>query len=135
MPYVSQAQAGYFHTHKAQLEKQGVDVGEWDAATKGKHLPKRAPAHKEGGPVMTKGTGPVEAHYAEGGSVLPRSGDWKKTVPNRGFLNSPDRFTSGRKVQDAPGSQMSSEEWKKTGGAIGNVKPKDKSESPVKPRG
>ncbi len=45
MPYVSRAQAGYFHTHKAQLERQGVDVGEWDAATKGKHLPERAMSH------------------------------------------------------------------------------------------
>lgn len=42
MPYKSQAQAGYFHTHKAELEKQGVNVDEWDAATKGHHLPKRA---------------------------------------------------------------------------------------------
>ena len=41
MPFVSQAQAGYFHTHKAELEKQGVDVDEWDAATKGRHLPER----------------------------------------------------------------------------------------------
>jgi hypothetical protein len=41
MPYVSQAQAGYFHTHKKELEKQGVNVGEWDAATKGKTLPKK----------------------------------------------------------------------------------------------
>ena len=41
MPYRSLAQAGYFHTHKKQLEAEGVDVGEWDAATKGKHLPKR----------------------------------------------------------------------------------------------
>ena len=43
MPYKSQAQAGFFHTHKAQLEKQGVNVDEWDAATKGKKLPERAP--------------------------------------------------------------------------------------------
>jgi len=39
MPYKSLAQAGYFHTHKKQLESQGVDVDEWDAATKGKKLP------------------------------------------------------------------------------------------------
>ncbi len=39
MPYVSRAQAGYFHTHKAELERQGVDVDEWDAASKGQHLP------------------------------------------------------------------------------------------------
>lgn len=41
MPYKSQAQAAYFHIHKAQLEKQGVNVDEWDAASKGKKLPKR----------------------------------------------------------------------------------------------
>lgn len=43
MPYKSQAQAGYFHTHEKELAAQGVDVSEWDAASKGMHLPKRAP--------------------------------------------------------------------------------------------
>jgi cupin superfamily acireductone dioxygenase involved in methionine salvage len=38
-PYASQAQAGYFHTHKKELEKQGVSVEHWDRATKGKKLP------------------------------------------------------------------------------------------------
>ena len=42
MPYRSLAQEGYFHTHRAQLEHQGVNVDEWDAATKGKHLPRRS---------------------------------------------------------------------------------------------
>jgi hypothetical protein len=42
MPYASRAQAGYFHTHKSQLEHQGVDVDEWDAASKGKSLPERS---------------------------------------------------------------------------------------------
>lgn len=41
MPYVSEAQRGYFHAHKAELESQGVDVGEWDRASKGKKLPKK----------------------------------------------------------------------------------------------
>lgn len=41
MPYKSQAQAAYFHTHKKELEAQGVNVAEWDAASKGKKLPKR----------------------------------------------------------------------------------------------
>lgn len=41
MPYKSLAQAGYFHAHKAELEKQGVDVDEWDAASKGKKLPEK----------------------------------------------------------------------------------------------
>ena len=41
MPYRSQAQEGYFHAHKEQLEKLGVRVDEWDKATKGKKLPKK----------------------------------------------------------------------------------------------
>lgn len=41
MPYASKAQEGYFHAHKDMLEKQGVDVNEWDAASKGKSLPEK----------------------------------------------------------------------------------------------
>ena len=41
MPYKSLAQERYFHAHKARLEKQGVNVAEWDAASKGKKLPRR----------------------------------------------------------------------------------------------
>ena len=41
MPFRSLAQEGYFHIHKKQLEAKGVDVAEWDAATKGKKLPKK----------------------------------------------------------------------------------------------
>ena len=41
MPYKSKAQAAYFHIHKRELEKQGVNVSEWDKATKNfKKLPK-----------------------------------------------------------------------------------------------
>ena len=39
MPYASAAQRGYFHAHKAALEAQGVNVSEWDQASKGKKLP------------------------------------------------------------------------------------------------
>jgi hypothetical protein len=46
MPFKSQAQEGYFETHKAELEKMGVDVGEWERATKGKHLPYKVPKGK-----------------------------------------------------------------------------------------
>lgn len=41
MPYKSKAQAAYFHIHKKELEKKGVDVDEWDKASKGKKLPKK----------------------------------------------------------------------------------------------
>lgn len=40
MPYKSRAQAAFFHIHKRELERQGVNVAEWDAASKGKKLPK-----------------------------------------------------------------------------------------------
>jgi len=46
MPYKSKAQAGYFHAHKKELEKQGVNVSEWDAASKGKKLPEHAKKSK-----------------------------------------------------------------------------------------
>lgn len=39
MPFKSQAQAAYFNIHKAKLEKQGVNVDEWNAASKGMKLP------------------------------------------------------------------------------------------------
>lgn len=34
MPYKSRAQAAYFNIHKKELEKKGVNVNEWNEATK-----------------------------------------------------------------------------------------------------
>jgi len=42
MPYKSLAQERYFNVNRAKLEKQGVNVNEWNQASKGKKLPKRA---------------------------------------------------------------------------------------------
>lgn len=42
MPFKSKAQQGYFNANRSKLEKQGVNVGEWNAASKGKKLPARA---------------------------------------------------------------------------------------------
>jgi hypothetical protein len=42
MPYKSKAQAAYFNIHKKALESQGVNVNEWNAASKGKKLPGHA---------------------------------------------------------------------------------------------
>lgn len=39
MPFKSLAQEGYMHAHPEILGKAGLS--EWDAATKGKHLPER----------------------------------------------------------------------------------------------
>lgn len=41
MPYKSQKQAAYFNANKKKLEKQGVDVDEWNRKSKGKKLPKK----------------------------------------------------------------------------------------------
>jgi hypothetical protein len=42
MPFKSERQRAYFNIHKKELEKKGVDVDEWNAASKGKKLPKKA---------------------------------------------------------------------------------------------
>ncbi len=46
MPYKSQAQAAYFDANRAKMEAQGVNVDEWNAASKGMKLPehKKPPA-------------------------------------------------------------------------------------------
>ena len=42
MPYKSEAQRAYFNANRAKMERQGVDVDEWNSASKGMKLPKRA---------------------------------------------------------------------------------------------
>jgi hypothetical protein len=46
MPYKSRKQQAYFNIHRKELEGQGVDVDEWNASTKGKDLPEKAPMKK-----------------------------------------------------------------------------------------
>jgi hypothetical protein len=41
MPYKSKAQEAYFNIHKNELEKQGVNVDEWNKASKGMKLPEK----------------------------------------------------------------------------------------------
>jgi hypothetical protein len=41
MPFVSKAQQGYFNANKGKLDKQGVDVNEWNQASKGLKLPEK----------------------------------------------------------------------------------------------
>jgi hypothetical protein len=43
MPFVSRKQEAYFNANRDKLEKQGVDVDEWNEASKGKKLPERSP--------------------------------------------------------------------------------------------
>jgi hypothetical protein len=39
VPYRSLAQERYFNANRSKLEAQGVNVDEWNAASKGAHLP------------------------------------------------------------------------------------------------
>jgi hypothetical protein len=39
MPYLSLKQERFFNANKVALEKKGVNVGEWNSASKGKKLP------------------------------------------------------------------------------------------------
>lgn len=47
MPYRSDAQRKFFNANRAKLEKQGVDVDEWNKASKGKDLPEHASRDKD----------------------------------------------------------------------------------------
>jgi hypothetical protein len=42
MPFKSEAQRRYFEANKTKLQKQGVDVKEWEQSSKGMKLPERA---------------------------------------------------------------------------------------------
>lgn len=42
MPYKSRAQEKYFNANRKKLEAQGVNVDEWNSASKGKKLPAKA---------------------------------------------------------------------------------------------
>jgi hypothetical protein len=41
MPYKSDAQARYFNANRGKLEREGVNVDEWNKATNFKNLPER----------------------------------------------------------------------------------------------
>lgn len=57
MPYKSLAQERYFNANRAKLEKQGVDVDEWNQASKGEHLPMRTEKKTLGGKTFTSHPG------------------------------------------------------------------------------
>ena len=46
--YASDKQRRFFNANRAKLEKQGVDVDEWNRASAGKRLPEKAPSRKKG---------------------------------------------------------------------------------------
>jgi hypothetical protein len=66
MPFKSRAQAAYFNIHKKELESQGVDVGEWNSASKGKKLPYHVKKSKGG---ALDGAMRTAKKYASGGGM------------------------------------------------------------------
>ncbi len=46
MPFKSEVQRRYFEANRPKLEKQGVNVKEWEESSKGMKLPERAQKSK-----------------------------------------------------------------------------------------
>ena len=46
MPYKSLKQERYFNVNRAKLEAQGVNVDEWNQASKGLKLPVKSPVER-----------------------------------------------------------------------------------------
>ena len=67
MPFKSQAQAGYLHSHPEILGAAGLR--EWDAATKGKHLPKHVKKFHNGTDYVPHD---MLAHLDKGEAVIPK---------------------------------------------------------------
>lgn len=65
-PFASIAQQHFLHAHPEKLGKKGL--AEWDAATKGKHLPKRVKSYEHGTNYVPE-TGPAILHRGE--RVIP----------------------------------------------------------------
>jgi hypothetical protein len=83
MPFNSQAQRRYFEANKAKLEKQGVDVDEWEESSKGLKLPERAPksASKNGRNKATEERSPLLSLACGEEQLLaclPRITDWHR---------------------------------------------------------
>jgi len=62
MPYKSKAQAAYFNIHRRELESQGVNVDEWNSASKGMKLPKKVKKKADGGKVDDPLTRMIKEH-------------------------------------------------------------------------
>lgn len=69
MPYVSTKQARFFNANRAKLQKQGVDVDEWNRSTDFSSLPERHVAKKHwmqgaADSIKAKGTSGVFSNAA-----------------------------------------------------------------------
>lgn len=78
MPFRSQAQAGYLHSHPEILGKTGLK--EWDAATKGKSLPKKVKS-KKGGNTNLKPSSMKAEMAADRSENLQKKMEFRKRKP------------------------------------------------------
>lgn len=85
MPYKSKAQAAYFNANKEELERQGVDVDEWNEASKGKKLPKKLKA---------------------------KSAELNTSIPGETPIQLAERLVSGRINKDKFFQNAQSHSWK-----------------------
>lgn len=76
MPYKSRAQAAYFNIHKRALEAQGVNVGEWNSASKGKSLPYHVAKKADGGALDDQPDDPGRAEWDQ----LPHSPEGRPRI-------------------------------------------------------
>ena len=129
MPYVSGAQRGWAHTPAGEKALGGpAKVAEWDAASKGQHVPYKVGSHAQGGPIMNKGYMGKSEAFAAGGPVIGKNSRFLKAPP--------DQFTDGRlPPKDTGRADDPEQEYGKTGKSGKFSKPTgDKSETPIKPR-
>jgi hypothetical protein len=47
MPYKSSAQRKFFNANRKKMERQGVDVQEWNRESKGRHVPEHVSKKKK----------------------------------------------------------------------------------------
>lgn len=47
MPFKSEAQRRFFNANRKKLEREGVDVSEWNRSSKGKKLPEKKDKFKD----------------------------------------------------------------------------------------
>jgi hypothetical protein len=79
MPYRSLAQERYFNANRGKMERQGVDVDEWNQASKGADLPRRVAVKRKRVDLGSKGSfteHPGAEHRALGiplGETIPAS--------------------------------------------------------------
>ena len=83
MPYKSLAQERYFNANRGRMEAQGVDVDEWNQASKGRKLPMKSEnvdLGKKGSFSVKKGAlhqmlGVPEGDKIPAGKLTPHAGD------------------------------------------------------------